>query len=137
MSRILHFCSFPHPVSSLKRCALCGSTAIVNSLAFHPDAHPKRIERGTSRLHVKCCHTRSPYPLRCKGIDNSGMLKNSKTTPIMIRKPIGLPLLKPTIKRTNPSNINNPISKVGYSLAIAACRSERSSCICCSFCWIS
>jgi mono/diheme cytochrome c family protein len=70
MSRILHFCSFPtcvhvwseatsdpcvagHPVSSLKRCALCGSTAIVNSLAFHPDAHPKRIERGTSRLHVK------------------------------------------------------------------------------------
>jgi hypothetical protein len=32
---------------------LCGSTAIVNSLAFHPDAHPKRIERGTSRLHVK------------------------------------------------------------------------------------
>jgi hypothetical protein len=27
--------------------------AIVASLVFHPDAHPKRIERGTSRLPVK------------------------------------------------------------------------------------
>jgi hypothetical protein len=53
MSRILHFCSFPHPVSNLKRCALCGSTAIVNSLAFHPDALSASDERGTSRLHVK------------------------------------------------------------------------------------
>jgi hypothetical protein len=49
---------------------LRGSTAIVNSLAFHPDAHPKRIERGTSRLHVKYLygHKYNIYSCGCSGI---------------------------------------------------------------------
>ncbi|WP_041547939.1 hypothetical protein [Chamaesiphon minutus] len=43
------------PALLLEAASLVGfvERAIVASLGFHPDAHPKRIERGTSRLSVK------------------------------------------------------------------------------------